>query len=213
VTVRGWDPEKKEEIEATRPMIPLSDNAAGIIEPPGPTLDLGEVLPLETVQSAYGAAAGTLQTLTALDVAAEAESAGSALLHAGAKVVIQKGGSPFDGKYVITAASHRFEHRSGWKTLLRLTREDRAVFLLPEVGDEVLVAFEHGDIHAPTSSALCGTARSPQARRPSADRLQVDVRVGESGNSGSGTTGTEFAIQNSVPVVPDPEFPWCPSPN
>ena len=48
----------------------------------------------------------------------------------------------------VVGVSHRFNRdaNDGWHTLLRLTRADRGVYVLPEVGDGVLVAFEHGDM-------------------------------------------------------------------
>lgn len=152
VIVRGWDPDKKEEIvgEATRRIIPLSPAAAAETDPPGSLLDLGVVLALSSEAVAYGAANGTLAALTALDVSAEADTDGSAWLRAGAGVALNQG-SRFGGKYLVVGASHRFARGSadGWHTLLRLVRMDRGVYLLPEVGDEVLLAFEHGDIHFP----------------------------------------------------------------
>lgn len=153
VTVRGWNPETKEEIvgTATRWLIPLSPEAANVTDTPGTLLDLGTVVPLETEETAYGAANGTLAALAALDLSAEADADGSAGLHAGGEVSINQGERRFDGKYLVKGASHRFARGSsdGWHTLLRLVRADSAIFVLPEVGDEVLVAFEHGYIQRP----------------------------------------------------------------
>ncbi|HEX4998872.1 MAG TPA: contractile injection system protein, VgrG/Pvc8 family [Terriglobia bacterium] len=153
VTVRGWDPEKKEEIvaEATRPMIPLSAVAASILVPPGPSVDLGFVPQLPTTEAAYGAANGALSALTAPDLAAEADAEGDAALVAGATVSIDQVNNRFNGDYFVIGATHRFApgSRQGWHTMLRLVRLDRAVFILPEVGDEVLVAFLGGDLNRP----------------------------------------------------------------
>lgn len=153
VTVRGWDPEKKREIigEATRRIIPLSPAAARVMEPPGMSLDLGFVPALAGEAAAYGAASGTLAALTALDLSAEADTDGNASLRAGGGVILTESSRRFGGKYLIIGASHRYERGSteGWHTLLRLVRTDRGVYLLPEIGDEVLLAFEHGDIRYP----------------------------------------------------------------
>src|SRR5262249_20994340 len=149
VTVRGRDPQRQTDTigTATRRIIPLSPGAAKATEPPGPPVDLGFVLALDSSSAAYGAAVGTLAALSAHDLSAEAETDGDASLRAGAPVMVSGLDALFDGKYFVAEVSHRFAHGDGgrWRTLLRLVRDDRGVYLLPEIGDEVLVAFENGD--------------------------------------------------------------------
>ena len=78
-------------------------------------------------------------------------------------------GSPFDGKYLVTGVSHR----------ISLARSDGALFSLPEVDDEVLVAFVGGDparpvilgsiwsSDAPPETEACRSTATPQpAPRP-----------------------------------------------
>ena len=153
VTVRGWDPKKQEDIvaTATRRLIPLSPAGSRVTDPPGSLLDLGVVRALDSAVASYGAAIGTLSALTADDLSGEADTDGHAALRAGALVYLQDAGQAFDGDYRVVGASHRFERGSndGWHTLLRVARADRGVFVLPEVGDEVLVAFENGDLAHP----------------------------------------------------------------
>ena len=153
VTVRGWDPERQEDIIAiaTRRLIPLSPAGREVTNPPGSPFDLGFVQSLGTAEISYGAAIGTLTALTAGDLSAEADTDGNASLRIGAFVEIQGLDQAFDAEYYVAETSHRFERDSndGWHTLLRLVRADRGVYLLPEVGDEVLVAFENGDIAHP----------------------------------------------------------------
>ena len=153
VTVRGWDPVQHEEIVAgaSRLLIPLSRRALEVTEPPGVPFDAGFVQALESAGVSYGAAFGTLAALTAEDLSAEADADGNAGLRAKALVVIDHLGDAFNGQYKVTGVSHRFNRDAsgGWHTLLRLTREDRGVYVLPEVGEEVLVAFEHGDMARP----------------------------------------------------------------
>lgn len=152
VNVRGWDPVRKQEItgEARQGVIPLSSLAAQL-DPPPSTLDLGFVEALPTGAAVHAAVAGTLSALTRHDLSAELSVRGSALLRVGALVVLQGGDDRFNGRYVVSSVSHRYDRDAdgGWNTLLRLVRKDRGVYLLPEVGEEVLVAFEHGDVDRP----------------------------------------------------------------
>lgn len=152
VNVRGWDPVRKQEItgESRQSIIPLSAIAAQI-EPPPSTRDLGFIEGLPTGAAVHGAAAGTLAALTRHHLSAELSVPGFANLHVGAIIVVQGADDRFNGRYVLTGVSHRYSRNTagGWTTLLRLVREDRGVYLLPEVGDEVLVAFEHGDVNHP----------------------------------------------------------------
>jgi hypothetical protein len=57
-------------------------------------------------------------------------------------------GSPFNGKYLVTGVSHRFD----------VARSDGALFSLPEVDDEVLVAFVGGD---PDRPVILGSLWNP----------------------------------------------------
>ena len=167
VTVRGLDPNQHEEIAvtATRRLIALSAGGLEVADPPGTRVELGFVQALDTAVASYGAAVGTMTALTAEDVSGEADADGSAALRAGARVDIQGAGDAFNGEYRIVGVSHRFDGDSngGWHTLLRLVREDRAVYVLPEVGDEVLVAFEHGDLAHPV---VVGSLWDDQPRPP-----------------------------------------------
>ena len=171
VTVRGWDPARQEEIPATatRPVIPLSPAGRQVINPPGSLLDLGFVRPLETAAASYGAAIGTLTALTAGEVSAEVDAEGNAALRDRARVFLEGTGQAFNGEYQIVRATHRFggASKDGWHTLLRIARADRGVYLLPEVGDEVLVAFEHGDIaHPIVVGSLWDDGERPPAEAP-----------------------------------------------
>ena len=151
VTVRGWDPQQKKEIigKASRVMIGLSPGAAKTSDP-GPAIDLGVVQGIDSTSAAYGAAKGTLAAMTATDLSAEADAEGNAALRVGTTVAISGLDSRFNGKYYVVGVSHRYHGASSdWRTLLRAVRGDRAFYVLPEVGDEVLVFFEHGDIERP----------------------------------------------------------------
>jgi phage protein D len=153
VTVRGWDAAKHDEIvgTATRRPIPLSLAGRAVTDPPGSLLDLGFVQRLDSAAASYGAAIGTLAAVTADDLSGEADADGNAALRVGVSVFLDGAGDAFNGEYKVVGVSHRFGRNSndGWHTLLRVVRADRGVYVLPEVGDEVLIAFEHGDLAHP----------------------------------------------------------------
>ena len=173
VTVRGWDPEKKQQIigKARQSVIALSRTASDP-DPRPATLDLGFVEALQTGAAAHASAAGALSAITARNLSSEMRVEGNPTIRPRARVALQGAGSHFDGEYYVTQTSHRFGQGSsdGWHMLLRLVRADRALFVLPEAGDEVLVTFEHGDVahpivvgslwngaDRPSDSSPCGT--------------------------------------------------------
>jgi len=167
VTVRGWDAKTHEEIvaTATRRLIPLSAAGREVTDPPGSRLDLGFVQPLDTSAASHGAAMGTLTALTVEDLSGEADADGNAALRVGVSVLLDGAGDAFNGEYKVVGVSHRFgrDSNGGWRTLLRVVRADRGVYVLPEVGDEVLIAFEHGDLSHPI---VVGSLWNDQQRPP-----------------------------------------------
>jgi uncharacterized protein len=169
VQVRGWDPVKKEEIvgKARQDAIGLS-RAASHIEPPASILDLGFVETLQSAMAAHAVAKGVLSQSTEQDLSAEMAVDGDAALRARAEIILEGAGAAFNGKYFVQGVSHRYDRGpgGGWKTLLRVVREDRSVFLLPEVGDEVLVAFQHGDVDRPVIVGSLWTSQAPPETSP-----------------------------------------------
>lgn len=171
VTVRGWDPAHHEEIDATatRRLIPLSRGGMEITEPPGTPFDAGFVQAIDSGVVLHAAAFGMLAARTAEDLSGEADADGNPFLRPGALVEIDHAGDTFNGQYHVAGVSHRFDRdrKDGWHTLLRMVRADRGVYLLPEVGDEVLIAFEHGDIaHPVVVGSLWDSEPPPTEDRP-----------------------------------------------
>jgi len=65
----------------------------------------------------------------------------------------------FNGKYRVSGVSHRFgAAKPGYRMLLSLTGPGGGQFVLPEVDDEVLVAFADGD---PDRPIIVGTVPNP----------------------------------------------------
>lgn len=93
-------------------------------------------------------------------------------VRAGDEIIVSGGERRFDGKYLVVGSAHRASAGlPSSRTLLRLTRVDGAIYVLPEVGDDVLVAFERGIEHPyvigtlwngkdrPAAAPFCGPGR------------------------------------------------------
>jgi hypothetical protein len=150
VTVRGWNPDKKEEIvgvASARRLVPSRGAVAG----GGKEVELGDWQMLSTASQSYAVARAMLEELTSDEIAGEAATDGDPRLMPGARVQIDARILPaLAGELEVVAALHRHAvGGGGYITLLKFRRADRAILVLPEVGDEVLVAFEHGDIARP----------------------------------------------------------------
>jgi hypothetical protein len=99
----------------------------------------GEVVGIEPLYKAGGESKQVLQVSGTLELAGT--------------------GTAFDGKYFVTGVSHRFgADRPGYRALFSLTGPGGGQFNLPEVDDEVLVAFAGGD---PDRPIIVGTVPNP----------------------------------------------------
>lgn len=155
VVVRGWDPERRQEMigTATAPSILLDPDEPDPDRVFGRTLELLLDEPIASPAEADAIAKAKLAELMLAHVSGEALTKGHPRLKAGIVVVLAGLGDRFDGKYRVVGASHIYSHGegcgNGYATTLRQRREDQGLFFIPSVDDEVLVAFEHGDIRHP----------------------------------------------------------------
>lgn len=154
VIVHGFDPQGLEHVgEATAPTLLLVPGN------PQPDLLLGRTLhftvdhPISSTEEAAAIAKSKLEEATLSYVTGEAEAKGHPKIKAGIVVKIDGVGDRFDGEYYVTGVRHRYSHLlgcgGGYKSRLKLRRQPIALFFLPEVDDEVLVAFVRGDLRRP----------------------------------------------------------------
>ena len=134
---------------AVAPTVPLDSSGSDASFGSRLTVDTG--LTFSSADAAHAFAARLLDERLASRLSAEVVATGVPELRVGASIEIEGTGAPFNGKYFVTGVSHRFGGDSfgGYSSNLRLHRADHGMFHLPEVDDEVLVAFEHGDLARP----------------------------------------------------------------
>jgi phage protein D len=154
VVVHGFDPQGQEHLgEATAPTLLL------VPGDPAPDLVLGRTIeftidqPIFSPEEARAIANSKLEEATLSYVTGEAEAKGHPKIKAGILVEIAGAGDRFDGQYSVAGVRHRYSHllgcAGGYKSRLKVRRRPIALFFLPEVDDEVLVAFVHGDLSRP----------------------------------------------------------------
>jgi Type VI secretion system/phage-baseplate injector OB domain len=130
-------------------LVPERDDPHTIV---GRTSEIVVETPLASADAAAALAREGLDLLVAERVSAETLADGSASLRSGRLVVVQGANARFDGQYYVKGVSHRYTHPQsgdGYHAVLRLLRADGGIFFLPDIDDEVLVAFEHGDLRRP----------------------------------------------------------------
>jgi Bacteriophage probable baseplate hub protein len=153
VIAHGFDPDRHEITgKAALPTVLLVPGGSDPNVVLGRTLEFVVDSPIFSVEEASAIAKAKLDELSLSYVSSEAEGIGHPSLRAGILVTMSGLGGQFDGQYHVTAARHHYSHGQicgGYKTALRLRRHDEGLFFLPEIDDEVLVAFVGGDITRP----------------------------------------------------------------
>jgi len=276
VLVRGWDPARKQAIvgrattSSASPQIGLGKwggQAAQAAISAAKRLEVRR--PVQSQAEADTLAKAILDEINAGFIEAEGVAFGNPDLIAGKVVSIQKVGTQFSGKYVVTSARHIYSTEEGYDTYFTVegrrpqlmadlvapstpnamdlpwggvvpalvTNNDssqdsqnsdkkgyvkvkfpwldesqesfwarvagvgagdqRGFFWLPEVNDEVLVAFEHGDFNRPyvIGSLWNGQDAPPEATPVQSGSVQIRTLKTRDGHTIRLTDGTDKAIE------------------
>ncbi|WP_199522519.1 VgrG-related protein [Geodermatophilus marinus] len=217
VEVRGWDVARKQALVGTAPARTRSAELpsvtpAGLAGTFGDPVHVAGDVPYRAQAEVDSAAEALADRIAGAFAELDAVARGNPELRAGSAVALANLGEPFDGKYTITAARHRYDAAGGYTTMFSVSGrqerslyglasggppapalpgvviaqvsdvndpleqgrvqltypwlsddhvsdwartvqpgagKDRGAMVVPEVGDEVLVAFEQGDVRQP----------------------------------------------------------------
>ncbi len=133
--------------EAQAPSILLGsrdDDPAGVL---GRTATINLDQTLASQEEADEQARQLFHDLTVGRIAAELLTRGNPRIKPGILVDIDVG-SKFNGEYFVAGVSHRFGE-GGYEAVLRVRQRNDGMFFLPEIDDEVLVSFAHGNLNRP----------------------------------------------------------------
>jgi phage protein D/phage baseplate assembly protein gpV len=139
VEVRGWDPGNKQAVTATAS---AATKTASVGLEPGdlasafgsPTL-LSVVVPYSSDAEVNAAAEAIADHVAGAFVDLDGSVRGNAKLKAGSAISLALLGDPFDGKYVLSAARHRFNPEEGYTTGFTVSgRNQRSILGLSSVG-------------------------------------------------------------------------------
>jgi len=139
VEVRGWDIKQKEPIVSSRQ---AETKSAAVDKSP---TDLAGTFggspkyvvfdrPIETQAEADIAAEGIAEQIASAHAEADGVAPGNPALRPGVPVSVNLVGKPYDGKYVLTSATHLYSD-AGYKTSFRVSgRQDRSLLGLATMG-------------------------------------------------------------------------------
>lgn len=140
VEVRGWDTQAKQAVVGRAPAgvsdrLSLGLTPAQAARPFGEAVFLATDTPYDTQAAADQAAASLAADLAASLAEVDAVAMGIPRLRAGTAVTLSNVGTPFEGKYTITASRHVFDPDVGYQTWLTVGgRSNRSLYGLASGG-------------------------------------------------------------------------------
>lgn len=145
VEVRGWDVAQKRKIVSSVPAgtktveLPTM-KPADMAKPFGDPKYVASDVPYRTQSEADTAAAALAEEIGSSFAEIDAVARGNPKLRANVGIKIENAGEPFDGKYTITAARHRYDTSSGgYTTAFSVTgRQERSLYGLTAGGSRAL---------------------------------------------------------------------------
>jgi phage protein D len=147
VEVRGWDVAQKRKIVATVPAGTKSVELptmtpADMARPFGDPRYIASDVAYRTQSEADTAAAALTEEIGSSFAEIDAVSRGNPKLRANVSIKIDNAGQPFDGKYTITAARHRYDPANGgYTTAFSVTgRQERSLYGLTAGGGRASAA-------------------------------------------------------------------------
>jgi phage protein D/phage baseplate assembly protein gpV len=165
VSVRGWDPERKEAVVG---QAPVETNGAKNATTPaelagkfGGKSWVGTSVPHRTQAQVDVAAKAAAAELAGAYAELDGTARGNPKLRAGTAVSLGRVGEPFDGRYVLTSTRHAYDPDSGYTTSFTVSgRRERSLFGLTGggAGDGLpridgVVSAVVDDVHDPANQA------------------------------------------------------------
>jgi phage protein D len=145
VEVRGWDVAAKRKIVSTAPAGTKSVELptmkpADMAKPFGDPEYVSSDVAYRTQSEADTAAAALVEEIGSSFAEIDAVARGNPKLRANVGIAIENAGEPFDGKYTITAARHRYDTSTGgYTTAFSVTgRQERSLYGLTAGGSRAL---------------------------------------------------------------------------